>query len=484
MTNRFNQIKQFTNFIKPKIITEVGIDDFDITKKIIDDALVINDELTYFGLGLGQKLSEYENKLQSLKTKYTNFNYFLVNLSDEIDIQQEYTFLDKNGEEVKIKLPHTHLLLCNELNDPQDFVSILNSFNQTPCILLNKVFETDSEELLKKSVNPVLAKIKHLVLPISDSVFIDDDIVNVKLAVTGSVLEYIKQPANAAEKPANPGQISIQTKNAVPNELIQKNVEENILFARMTGMKEIMPCQIHNSVAYMIGGAPSYKTSENMRILKKSLKEPGHLIFSSKTALSYLLENKIVPYACILLDPREHIPSFVEKTNKDVIYFVASQCHPSTLQYLHKQGVKTFIYHAAVNAGEADVLKKMKTQSPLVGGGSTSVTRGIGLLQMMGFYQFKLFGIDSSYDGKPEKVHGFNQEKQALEVSMSDSKSNQSIGKKYWTDPELIAQANDIEMIMKNWYNIKIENYSGGMMADMFEYLQKQRRIYKDFIKN
>lgn len=485
MSNRYKQIKQFIEFIKPKIFTEAGIDDFAETERLIQECFKANDELVYFGLGLPDKINEYEYKLEELKVKIPNLQYFLINLNDEIDLEQNYMITDKKGDMVSLTIKNAHILFCNDLNDVQDFVTCLNTFNKTPCIILNKVYQTEDEELLKRSVNPVLSKIKHITLPVEDSIFVDGDIVNVKLAVTGSILEHIKQgnQSEGTNKPQNPGQINIQTKNAMPNEVIQKQVEDNILFARMTGIKEIMPCQIHNSVAYMIGGGLSYKSPENMRMLKKSLKEPGHLIFSSKTALPYLLENKITPYACILLDPREHIPSFVEKTNNKVIYFVASQCHPDTLQYLHSQGVKVFLYHAAVNAGEAEVLKRMKTISPLVGGGSTSVTRGIGLLQMLGFYQFKLFGIDSSYPTKPERVHGYNQEKQALEVSMSDSKTNSNIGKKYWTDPELIAQANDIEMIMKNWFNIKIENYSEGMMKDMFNYLQSNRRLYKDFVK-
>jgi len=482
MANRFQQINQFISQIKPTVFTEAGIGDFSVTEKLIDQLVIANSNVTYFGMGSGDSISEYLDKLSKLQLKYENLSFFVIDLSKEVDVAVNYMVNDK-----PVKLSDATIVFCNNINETNDFAGCIQAFQNSPCIILNNVFQTDNPEILRKSVNPLLPQIKHIVLPVVDTVMEGIDLVNVQLAVTGSIVQNIS--VNGENTPVQQdngsnNQVNIKTKNAVPNEQIQKHVEENILFARTMGIKEVMPCQIHNGVAYMIGGAPSYKTPDKLKLIKKALKEPNHYIFSSKTALPFLLENHIKPYACILLDPREHIPTFVDKINKDVIYFVASQCNTNTLPALVAQGAKVFLYHAAVNAGEADVLKKMKSPSPLVGGGSTSVTRGIGLLQLMGFHYFKLFGLDSSYPSKPEKVHGYNQEKPSIEVNMSDNGTNTSIGQKYWTDPELIAQCNDIEMIMKNWLNIKLENYSEGMMADMFKHLMQHRRQFKDFIRN
>lgn len=481
MANRFQQINQFISQIKPQVFTEAGIGDFLVTEKLIDQLVAVNPNVVYFGMGVGDIINEYSHKLSILQQKYENLNFALIDLSTDIDIAAEYDF-----NNTKIKLADTVIAFCNNINDANDFMSCVQAFQNSPCIILNNVYQTEDADLIAKSSNPILPKLKHMVLPVVDTVLEGVELVNVQLAVTGSIVNNIinNQENNKQPNISNPNQVNIKTKNAVPNEQIQKNVEENILFARTMGIKEIMPCQIHSGVAYMVGGAPSYKKPENLKLIKKSIKEPNHYLFSSKTALPFLLENHIKPYACILLDPREHIPSFVNKINKDVIYFVASQCNVATLPALVSQGAKVFLYHAAVNAGEADVLKKTQSTSPLVGGGSTSVTRGIGLLQILGFHHFKLFGLDSSYPSKPEKVHGFNQEKPAIEVNMSDNGTKTEIGQKYWTDPELIAQCNDIEMIMKNWLNIKLENYSEGMMADMFKHLAQHRRQYKDFIRN
>lgn len=485
MSNRYNQIEQFISFVKPKIFTEAGVDNFDLTEKLIKDCYKTTDELIYFAMAVNSKVEEYTHKLEKLKSNLTNFNYFVINLNSEVDLTTKYEVITRAGEQTEIVIQNTQFLFCNNLTDVNDFVTCVQTFQNTPCIIFDRFLQTDNEELAKRGCNLLLPKIKHLILPVTDSIFEEGDIINVQLVLTGPIMNNIQQgqsqDTNVPQQ--TPGQISIQTKNAVENEKIQYHVETNIKYARANGIKEIMPCQVHSGIAYMIGGAPSYKKPEKIKLLKKSLKEPGHYIFSSKTAINYLLENGIKPYGCILLDPREHIPSFVEKPAKDVIYFVASQCHPDTLRYLSMHGIRTYIYHAAVNAGEIDVLKRMKSPSPPVGGGSTSVTRGIGLLNIMGFNQFKLFGIDSSYPEKPERVHGFNQEKPSIEVNMSDSATNSNIGQKYWTDPELIAQANDIEMIMKNWYNIRLENHSEGMMKDMFDHLLKGRRLFKDFMK-
>lgn len=475
MATRFSQVNQFIKQVNPGILAEAGINEFSVTEKLIDEAFLNNKNVTYFYMGQPGKITEYSEKFDKLKSKYQNLITIPINLAENVDVSKEY---DINGG--KIKITDADFAFLNDIDEANDFLSCLTVFQNSKCIIINKVFQNPSEELANKSANPILPKIKHEILPVVDTVLEGDEFVNIQLAITGQIINSNTANTNVS---SNDKKVNIKTKNAVPNEKIQQHIEENIIYGRTMGVKEIMPCQIHNGVAYMVGGSPSYKLPEKLKVIRKSVREPNHYLFSSKTALPFLLENKIKPYACILLDPREHIPSFVTETEKDIIYFVASQCNPQTLKNLVNNGNTVFLYHAGVNAGEADVLKKLGTKSPLIGGGSTSVMRGMGLLQVMGFHQFKLFGVDSSYPEKPVKVHGFNQEKPSMQVTMNDNADKTDIGKQYWTDPELIAQCNDMEMIMRNWFNIKIENYSDGMMGDMFKHLSKSRRQYKDFMK-
>lgn len=485
MQPRFNQITTFLEVVKPKIIAEAGAFDPEITDFYISNALKHNQRLTYFGLAQSQYLPAIESKLKQLQKANPLLNYFLINLEQEIDLEETYSFFNASNELEFITIPSTEFAFINNVNDVEDFEVCVRMFGNTDCILMDRYIDTNEGALLKTACNGLLPKIKHQVLPIVDAVYENSELINVQLVLTGLIADKVRinnQTSNT-QQPKDPNQVQIKTKNALPNEEIQRHVEENVAMLREYGASEVLPCVIHDSIAYMVGGAPSYKKPENMRILRDANKIPGHYIFTSKTAHDYLIEQDIVPFGCILLDPRHHVPDFVTNPHPRVRYFVASQCNPKALENLIKKNAKVYLYHAAVGAGEQDVLKRLECKGAYVAGGSTSMTRGIGMLHIMGFHNFKLFGIDSSYSSKPERVHGINQEKQAMEVEMSDHKTGAKIGQKFWTDAEFIAQCNDIENMMKNWLHLNIENYSEGMVENVFSHLQKHRRKFEDFIK-
>lgn len=160
----------------------------------------------------------------------------------------------------------------------------------------------------------------------------------------------------------------------------------------------------------IIGGGPSINSQvDRIRELKRS----GANIVSVNKSHDWLLENDIVPWGHVLLDPKEWVADYVKRPRRDVRYFVASQCHDSVFESL--SGYPVFLWHASQDFPEHgniaepdDYLNAMWPGTPhrTVGGGTTVGHRAMILGHGMGADKFHLFGFDSSRD-PAGKLHGY-----------------------------------------------------------------------------
>jgi hypothetical protein len=200
--------------------------------------------------------------------------------------------------------------------------------------------------------------------------------------------------------------LNVKTRNCVPDEEIANNVTINT--PNITNW--IAPCAPHNKTAIMVSAGPSLKDKDTLRQLKKLYKNKNNLFFCVKHAHDYLIENGIVPFACILLDPRSHVKEFIENPHKDVTYFVATMCHPSTVEQLLEKNAKVIGYNAQVNASN-EAFKKFWSKDNLlmIPGGSSSITRGIAMLKTLGFRKFECFAFDSCFREKPDNIEKTHQ---------------------------------------------------------------------------
>lgn len=249
--------------------------------------------------------------------------------------------------------------------------------------------------------------------------------------------------------------IVIKTKNCVPDEQIQANIAYSATLTKHW----IEQCVPHGKTAVIVSGGPSYK--KQLKKIKKLAKKKDHVLFCVKTSHDFLIEKKIIPWGCLLLDPRPHVLDYVENPHSDIRYFAASMCHPVTLHRLVEAKAKVYGYHAHVGAGEEEAIKKALGGGNIIGGGSTAALRGISVLHYLGFKKFKLFGFDSCYESQDAEVHGFKKEKPIMQVETN--------GKKFWTDPELLAQAQDFVKLMEVSQDIDLEVIGPGMIAHVWK---------------
>ncbi len=221
-----------------------------------------------------------------------------------------------------------------------------------------------------------------------------------------------------------------------------------------------------------IGGAPTVCDEQaeafegNWTLIRELA--ATHKVVVCKTSYGLAFKQGVVPWACFLLDPRDHVAEWLNPPDCRVLYLIASMCHPSTWAHLARPGFRILGYHAGVGAQEGPTILKYFGDSPIVHGGTTSSFRGLSLLFNLGFRHFKTIGLDSSYPTKPEKAHG-RSIKPVHEVTLG---ADVGMERKFWTDPELIAQSQDAEMLTKLHPTLDIQYLGDGL-------LQHAQAIYR-----
>lgn len=252
---------------------------------------------------------------------------------------------------------------------------------------------------------------------------------------------------------ANQGNIVVHTKNALPDETLQSHIEEN-----QEMIKEwVKPCLENNEEIVIVSAGPSL-VPEDVR--KEAA--AGKKIVAVKHAIQRLKEVGITPWACILLDPRPHVADFVKDPDKEVLWFVASQVNPKVTRRLLNAGCKVFGYHAAVGANEGHLT--CKQSYAIIAGGSATATRGMYLLKHLGFRKFTLYGYELSFPDKPDlNATDDKGQPKFIEISMSFRDRFVNAKKCFFTEPQLYAQAEEINEIIRS-ERFDIEAHGDGIV--------------------
>lgn len=172
-----------------------------------------------------------------------------------------------------------------------------------------------------------------------------------------------------------------------------------------SAMRRNLPTDLHciNTAKEwaVIGGGPSI--NDEVDTIRK-LKREGVAIVSVNKSHDWLLEHGIVPWAHVLLDPKDWVADYVKRPRKDVRYFVASQCHDSVFESLKDYPV--FLWHAGQDFTEDGVEEPdnyLREHWPNATWRTVPGATTVGLrTPMLGHWMpngpdvFHMFGMDSS----------------------------------------------------------------------------------------
>jgi hypothetical protein len=206
------------------------------------------------------------------------------------------------------------------------------------------------------------------------------------------------------------------------------------------GLKELEPCRPHPALMSVAAGGPS---------LADTYKDLAGYIVAVNGSLGFLLEKGIVPDACAVLDPGEHMSVVADKR---VRYFIASICDPSLFDKLRDCDVT--IWHPT---SESIGVEYPETLS--VGGGCTMGLRWLNLGYLLGFRRFHLHGLDSSFR---ETTHAY--------PDRADSKERITVNGRQ-TRFNFLAQVNDFFDVLDRFSKpdiepVEIEVFGDGLLQD------------------
>lgn len=185
----------------------------------------------------------------------------------------------------------------------------------------------------------------------------------------------------------------------------------------------------------IVGGSPSLKFKlDELR----GRQESGQYIIATNGTYDYLTENGIMPDAHIIIDARPENSNFVKNPSKEVAYYIAAQCSSDVFEVL--EGMNVTLIHLN-RMGTIDCIPPTNKPINLLSGGSTVGMIAISLAHCLGFRNFHLYGMDSSYTEKEHHAYEqkLNNNENVLEVEVE--------GRKFKAAPWMIQQAQEFQQL-------------------------------------
>lgn len=470
---RYNQLYKVIKFNKPESIVEVGTWTGERALQLIQWALKYKPYVKYYGFDLFEDATdetdsaEFNGKkfhpsaqsvaemLQTAKDGGLNFDFELHkgNTRESLYAGGPWTiadlaFIDGGHSVETIKSDYEALKACRT-------------------IVFDDYYTPD-----KQGVGPNTQEVG------CNSLI--DSLSNCVILPTGDMQEgfgaifMVITPIQANPFPVN---FDVKTRNCVEDTVIQ----DNIRYSRSFVKKLIPLCKKHDRTAVLVAGGP--KMHEHIDEIRELSMDLDHEIFCVKTSYKPLvIDYGIIPFACVLLDPRDHVQLHITPIRNDIRFLVASMCHPTTVDLLTEAEANVYFYHALVGANEQEVVKElykdfqnMPVQN-MVCGGSTAAMRSMLIAHMMGFCKFKLYGYDSCYWTEQNMDH-----KDSLgqpyfwRVNIN--------GRAFLTNLQLYAQAQEFgrlisELIMTRAFDIEV--CSDGMFKHIYDTQWKSLPDFQD----
>lgn len=215
----------------------------------------------------------------------------------------------------------------------------------------------------------------------------------------------------------------------------------------------------------IVGGGPSLNQTEAELV---QLYHEGAKVIALNGAARWLMERNIRPSAHIILDGRPGNASFVlDAEIPQCRYYLASQVHPDV--WARVSGFEhVAIFHDAGDASACEVLDRYYLKHwQGVPGGTTVGTRAIGLMRMLGFLRFDMFGFDSCWmDGQH---HAYAQEQNAQEAKYTltiQAGDDSTEARTFSVAPWHLKQLDDLLLFIRSSGNSFMLNIHGdGLLA-------------------
>ncbi len=257
-------------------------------------------------------------------------------------------------------------------------------------------------------------------------------------------------------------------------------VAPNIRYAATLGLPQLtLSSHIRGGKCVIVGSGPSVLDHiEKIRDLKQ---DPMNWIFVVNKSYRLMLDHGIVPTAHCLMEigPRQY--DCLDDPHPDTMYYLASLCDRAAFDALKDRKVRVFHIHSerwdhvkALNEGFGKIDDAGKCTPPMMlGGGFTTFLRTLSVAHVLGFRDYDLFGVDSSF---PEGTtsHFFGTPDYGGDVCDCHA----AVGpngelKQFWSKPYLIRQADEFRMHCENHHHLfKMKVHGEGLLPSIHRKIQ------------
>jgi hypothetical protein len=154
--------------------------------------------------------------------------------------------------------------------------------------------------------------------------------------------------------------------------------------------------------AVIVGGAPSVK--DYLTLLRELASNTNNAVFAINWSHTWLINHGIIPHGCLMFEVDAEPLALLETLHPEVTYYVCSHCHRSTFDNL--QGFKTVLWHPTpASVPEQQARDEFYQKQIILGGGVSTFLRTLSLALALGYREFELFGVDSSYPADSPSTH-------------------------------------------------------------------------------
>ena len=503
---RYHDLFSLIKHYKRKNILEVGTWNGETAAGMIEAAFQNSDEVHYTGIDLFEDATnETDEKEFNVKAHYSKK---AVSLKFEA-LAKEYEgegkkltyYLIKGDSKDKLKVLKDKSI-CGLYNIFPDFVfidgghsleTIKSDFNyckNIPVIIMDDYYTEDIDGKIPppehRGVNDIYnnvlggtnrtGKKKQLIIPSQDPVK-GGGIVSLVLIAHDPKLP---KPPNFHRVP-----VQVSPRDCVPSDNIQFNVRENL---KLFNKRMVERCHWHNGAAVIVSGGPSFMKKKNIKKIRE-LQDNGAHIICVKHSHNFLIENGIIPWGCVILDPRPFDGvsthgivrrDLLHNPNSNTNYIIASMTNPEVTKYIKDNNGKLLGWHAFTNS-LVDMKELIGVQ--MITGGTCSAMRSVGVMHVLGFREFHIFGMDCCSEKPPKDLEETDMygKKKWIKVGILDEKTNTET--LFYTTGELLALAQDFETLLEREDDVDMDLfvYGDGMVPTIFK--TSKYKVKPDFGK-
>ena len=167
--------------------------------------------------------------------------------------------------------------------------------------------------------------------------------------------------------------------------------------ARLKQIRHLPELTPHDGNCVIVGAGPSLE--QQVDTIRQLAKGGKTFLLAVNAVHQWLIDRDIIPSAHVVFEPdiEDLSLSLGRKPHPDVVYYIASHCPPHVFKSL--ANYQRVLWHAYCPAqGYQNAIARYFKDEFMVAGGYCTFFRSLTIAIVLGFRDFDLFGIDSSFE--------------------------------------------------------------------------------------